>query len=87
MASWFVSTTRPIGQEEVDWQLTPHGSEEDARRHAHHAIVRGFRVEAGTAPGVRPAVRIGWPSSHHWAQDASEDSIMGLRRRLARFAV
>lgn len=87
MASWFVSTTRAVGREEVDWQLTPHTCEEDARRHAHRALTRGFRVEAGTVPGVCPAVRIGWRTAHHWAQEANEHSIMGLRRRLAQFAV
>jgi hypothetical protein len=86
MASWFVSTTRPVG-EDVEWGLTPHASEEEARRFASDALVRGFRVEAGTIPGIRPEVRIGWRFVQHWAQSEDENSIMGLRRRLAVFAV
>jgi len=86
MVSWFVSTTRSVGPE-VDWRLTPHSSEDEARRFASHALVRGLRVEAGTVPGIRPRVRIGWRAAHHWAQGEREGSIMGLRRRLAAFAL
>jgi hypothetical protein len=71
---------------EVEWQLTPLACEEDARRFASGAILRGLRVEAGTIPGIEPKVRIGWRSAHHWAQGPSENSIMGLKRRLAAFA-
>ena len=85
MASWFVSTTRPVGNE-VEWLLTPHASEEEARVFASSAILRGLRVEAGTAPGVEPRVRIGWRAANHWAHEPHENSIMGLRRRLAGFA-
>ena len=75
MASWFVSTTRPVGNEV-----------EEARVFASSAILRGLRVEAGTAPGIEPRVRIGWRAANHWAHEPHENSIMGLRRRLAGFA-
>jgi hypothetical protein len=85
LTSWFVSTTRAIGKE-VEWMLTPHASEEDARAFASSAIRRGLRVEAGTVPGVEPKVRIDWCAAYHWAQHRNENSIMGLQRRLAGFA-
>jgi hypothetical protein len=85
MTSWFVSTTRQV-EKGVEWRLTPHASEEEARKFASHALIRGLRVEAGTVPGQRPAVRIGWKGARLWAQGDDDNTIMGLRRRLAAFA-
>jgi hypothetical protein len=85
MTSWFVSTTRKIGAE-IDWRLTECVDEEEAKAHASGALSRGCRVEAGTAPGVRPVRRIGWCAAHDWAQSSSDGSIMSLYRRLGEFA-
>ncbi len=85
MTSWFVSTTRKVGAE-VDWRLTECAGEEDAKAYASGALARGCRVEAGTAPGVRPERRIGWRAAHDWAQSSNDGSIMGLYRRLSEFA-
>ncbi|HTR13472.1 MAG TPA: hypothetical protein VMI72_09540 [Roseiarcus sp.] len=85
MSAWFVSTTRPRGQE-VEWSLTPCASEDEAKALALTAIARGLRVEAGTAPGVLPRSRIGWRAAHHWARSEKPGSIVDLKRRLAEFA-
>jgi hypothetical protein len=89
MASWFVSTTRPLpgSRGDVEWLLLPCATEEEAKEHASRALVRGMRIVAGTVPGIEPRVRIGGPAAHHWAQSSNADSIMGLRMRLASFAV
>jgi hypothetical protein len=89
MTSWFVSTTRPLpkSQGDVEWLLFPCATEEEAKEHASKALVRGMRIEAGTVPGIEPRVRIGGPAAHHWAQSSNPESIMGLRLRLAAFAV
>jgi hypothetical protein len=80
--SWFVSTTRVLGQE-VDWLLTPQVSEEAAKAFASRALARGLRVEAGTLPGIEPKVRIGWRAAHPWAQSSNANAIMGLRAQVA----
>jgi hypothetical protein len=87
MTSWFVSTTRPLSgsQDDVEWILTARATEEEAKQHASKALVRGFRIEAGTVPGVEPPVRIAWPAAHHWAQSSNGEAIMSLRNRLAAF--
>ena len=85
MTSWFVSTTRRVGAE-VDWRLRECDDEEQAKAYASGALSRGCRVEAGTAPGVRPQRRIGWRAAHDWAQSSNAGSIMSLRRRLSEFA-
>ena len=89
MTSWFVSTTRPLpeSQGDVEWLLLPCATEEEAKEHASKALVRGMRIEAGTVPGIEPRVRIGGHAAHHWAQSSNPESIMGLRLRLAAFAV
>jgi hypothetical protein len=87
MISWFVSTTRPLSGsgDDVEWILTTCATEEEAKVHASKALVRGFRIEAGTVPGVEPRIRIGWPAAHHWAQSSNGEAIMSLRHRLAAF--
>jgi hypothetical protein len=85
MTSWFVSTTRRVGRD-IEWLLTACANEDAARDVAAKALVRGLRVEAGTAPGIKPRVRIGWIAAHHWAQSSNDRAIMGLRRRLREFA-
>jgi hypothetical protein len=82
MTCWFVSTTRKVG-EDVEWRLSTYDSEAEAKVHASRELVRGFRIEAGTLPGVEPKRRIGWPSAHDWAQSSNDFAIMNLRRRLA----
>ena len=86
MPSWFVSTTRTLGQE-IEWLLTPHTSEEAAKAFASGALVRGLRVEAGTIPGIEPKVRINWRTAYHWAQSSNSKAIMGLRTQVANFAL
>jgi len=71
---------------DVEWRLTPHASEEEARAFASRAILRGLRVEAGTTPGTEPRVRIDWRAAYGWAREDDANSIMGLRRRLSGFA-
>jgi hypothetical protein len=86
MYSWFVSTTRAMGQE-IEWLLTPHATEDAAKAFASRALVNGLRVEAGTIPGIEPKIRIGWRAAHHWAQSSNSNAIVGLRTRVARFAL
>src|SRR5271169_5316063 len=86
MYSWFVSTTRAMGQD-IEWLLTPHTSEDAAKAFASRALVRGLRVEAGTIPGIEPKVRIGSRTAHHWAQSSNSRAIMGLRTQVANFVL
>jgi hypothetical protein len=81
MASWFVSTTRRVG-EDVEWLLTLCATEDEAKASASEALIRGLRVEAGTIPGIKPERRIGWRAAHHWAQSSNAGPIMSMRRRL-----
>ena len=85
MGSWFVSTTRKVGAE-IDWRLIECADEDEAKACASDALSRGCRVEAGAAPGVRPARRIDWRAAYDWAQSSNDGSIMGLYRRLSEFA-
>ena len=85
MASWFVSTTRRVGQD-VEWLLTTCATEDEAKARASEALIRGLRVEAGTIPGVEPRKRIGCRAAHDWAQSSNAGAIMSLRRRLDVFA-
>ena len=86
MTSWFVSTTRPSGaRDTIEWILTAYETEEEAKAHASKALVRGFRIEAGTVPGIEPRIRIGGSDAHHWAQSSNAEAIMSLRQRLASF--
>ena len=86
MTSWFVSTTRAVGRE-VEWRLTGHATEDAAKAFASRELRRGLRVEAGTIPGIEPITRISWRTANHWAQSSNSDAIMGLRGRLAEFAL
>ena len=86
MPSWFVSTTRALGQE-IEWLLTPHTCEDAAKAFASRALARGLRVEAGTTPGIEPKVRIGWRTAHHGAQSSNAKAIIGLRTQVANFAL
>ena len=85
MTSWFVATTRSVGGD-VDWRLTEHGSEEEAKAYASQTLSRGLRSEAGLAPGLGRNRRIGWREAHDWAQSSNEGAIMSLYRRLGAFA-
>ena len=89
MTLWFVSNTRPQPglQGHVEWLLTACATEDEAKALASTYLVRGFRVEAGTVPGIEPRVRIAGPAAHHWAQSSNSRAIMGLRERVAAFAV
>jgi hypothetical protein len=86
--TWFVSTTKRMDGAGggVEWCLDVCETEDEAKALAAEAIVRGLRVEAGTAPGVEPRVRIGWRTSREWARQPDDRGIMSLRRRLADFA-
>lgn len=85
MTAWFVAAARNVGAN-VDWRLTSHETEDEAKACASRALSRGFRVEAGTAPTVGPGQKIGWRDAHAWAQSANDDAIMSLYRRLEAFA-
>ncbi len=85
MTAWFVAATRNVGGD-VDCRLTSHATEDEAKACASRALSRGFRVEAGTAPGVGPGQRIGWRDAHAWAQSSNDEAIMSLYRRLEAFA-
>ncbi len=89
MTLWFVSKTRPQPgvQGHVEWLLTACATEDEAKALASTFLGRGFRIEAGTVPGIEPQVRIAGPAAHHWAQSSNSRAIMGLRKRLEAFAV
>jgi hypothetical protein len=84
MAAWFVSTTRKVGAE-IDWRLRSFATEEDAKAFASDALSCGFRVEAGTTPGVAPRRRVGWRDAYDWAQSRNDGAIKSLYRRLDAF--
>ena len=85
MTSWFVSTTRKVG-DETEWRLASFDTEEEAKTYASQALARGFRVEAGTAPRDKQGRRIGWREAHAWAQSSNDGTILSLYRRVGSFA-
>ncbi len=89
MTLWFVSKTRPQPgmQGHVEWLLTACATEDEAKALASTFLGRGFRIEAGTVPGIEPQVRIAGPAAHHRAQSSNSRAIMGLRKRLEAIAV
>ena len=70
MTTWFVSVS-PLSlrgsAEDCGWSIRRFSSLSDAKAFAREALLMGYRIEAGTADGIEPEIRIRSQQVGDWA--------------------
>jgi hypothetical protein len=70
MTTWFVSVSPlPLrgSAEDCGWSIRRFSSLSDAKAFAREALLMGYRIEAGTADGIEPEIRIRSQQVGDWA--------------------
>jgi hypothetical protein len=70
MTTWFVSVSPlPLrgSDEGCGWSIRRFSSLSDAKAFAREALLMGYTIEAGTADGIEPEVKIRPPQVGDWA--------------------
>lgn len=81
MPIWFVSIS-PLpargSAEGYGWTIRRFATVSDAKNFAREALLMGYRIEAGTADGVVPEIRIGPQELDAWA--TTPDALISSRK-------